>query len=74
MKFPSVEIVNILKKNYPEGARVELVIMNDPNGIEEGTKGTVVGVDDVGTIHVNWDNGRRLGCAFGEDYCKVVSA
>jgi Domain of unknown function (DUF4314) len=26
-----------------------------------GAEGTVVSIDDLGTIHVDWDNGSRLG-------------
>ena len=37
-----------------------------------GTLGTVVGVDSVGTIHVNWDNGCGLGVAYGEDACRRI--
>lgn len=40
---------------------------DDPNPIESGSKGTVICVDDVGTIHVNFDNGRCLGLIPGED-------
>ena len=36
--------------------------MDDPyTKIPEGTKGTVLVVDDTGTIHVKWDNGSSLG-------------
>ena len=38
-----------------------------------GTKGTVVCVDDIGTIHVHWDNGSSLGVAYGEDRCRVIA-
>ncbi len=42
MMFPKKEIVDRVKKDYPEGARVELVSMNDPyTKIPEGTRGTV---------------------------------
>ena len=37
-----------------------------------GEKGTVIGVDAIGTIHVNWDCGSCLGIAYGEDLCKKV--
>ncbi len=54
--------------NYAPGTRVELISMdNDPRPIESGTRGTVRVVDDMGTIHVEWDNGRRLGLVPGED-------
>ena len=29
-------------------------------------------VDDIGTIHVDWDCGSGLGIAYGEDVCKKV--
>ena len=40
--------------------RVELVRMDDPQAPPVGTKGTVLGVDDVGSILVAWDNGSGL--------------
>ena len=39
----------------------------DPHPIEPGTRGTVRHVDDIGTVHVDFDNGRRLGLVPGED-------
>lgn len=71
--FPAREIVNRLKERFPAGTRVELVQMNDPyTRIEPGTRGTVVAVDDIGTIHVNWDNGCRLGAAYRVDTVRKV--
>ena len=65
--------VERLKQEYPKGTRVELIYMNDPyRDIPAGTKGTVTGVDDIGTIHVNWDSGGCLGIAYGEDSCKKL--
>lgn len=61
MSFPSRDEVECLRKLYHEGARVKLLKMNDYKSVEEGTLGTVQMVDDTGTIHVKWDNGRRLG-------------
>ena len=62
-----------LKNSYPKGTRVRLIKMNDPyTKIEPGTLGTVTGVDDIGTIHVNWDSGSSLGVAFGEDECQKI--
>lgn len=55
--------VEMIKKMYPRGARIYLDRMADdePRPIPPGTKGTVSNVDDMGTIHVHWDNGRGLG-------------
>ena len=43
------------------GKRIKCVFMNDEYPVESGTEGTVTSVDDIGTIHVKWDNGRTLG-------------
>jgi len=68
-------IVERLKKEYPKGTRVELVRMEDPyRKLESGEKGTVTGVDDIGTIHVSWDCGSSLGIAYGEDSCRKIQS
>lgn len=61
------ELVANLKKEYPAGTRIKLHYMNDSFAVPCGTKGTVRCVDDMGTIHTDWDNGRRLGVIAGED-------
>ena len=73
MRFPSKELVESLRKRYPVGCRVELVRMDDPQAPPVGTKGTVRGVDDIGSVMVAWDNDCGLSVAYGEDACKVVS-
>ena len=56
------------KELYPKGTRVELIEMNDPYApVPSGTQGTVEFVDDMGTIHMKWDNGRTLGLIPNED-------
>ena len=40
---------------------------DDPRPIEPNTRGTVKAVDDIGTLHCNFDNGRSLGIVPGED-------
>lgn len=74
MRFPSRELVESIRKHYPVGCRVELLCMNDVQAPPIGTRGTVVRVDDIGSIMVRWDNGCGLSVAYGEDSCKVVSA
>ena len=69
----SQETVARLKQQYPAGTRVELVSMQDEyRHLASGEKGTVTGVDDIGTIHVNWDCGSCLGVAYGEDVCRKI--
>lgn len=66
--------VERIKNSYPIGTRIELIsTMDDVQGVEKGTKGTVIGVDDIGIIHMKWDNGRGLGLIPGEDNFKVLS-
>ena len=64
--------VERLREQYPQGTRVELIRMDDPQAPPVGTKGTVIAVDDIGTIHVKWDDGSTLGIAFGADVCRVL--
>ena len=70
MGFPSREIVERLREQYPVGCRVELLSMSDFQAPPVGTKGTVRYVDDIGSIGVAWDNGSGLSVAFGEDSCR----
>ena len=72
MRVISREALQALRERFPKGSRVELVQMDDPQAPPIGTKGTVTGVDDIGTIHVKWDNGSGLGVAYGEDVCRKV--
>lgn len=57
---------------YPEGTRVELLRMDDVQAPPVGTKGTVVGVDDTGSLMVNWDNGSGLNVVWGEDLVRKI--
>jgi hypothetical protein len=54
--------------NAKEGMRVRVLSMvDDPNPVLAGTEGTIVLIDDMGTLHVKWDDGRRLGLIPGID-------
>ncbi len=57
----------LLRQRYPEGTRICLDHMEDLCPVESGTKGTIIGVDDVGSIMVKWDNGRTLNLLPDED-------
>ena len=61
-----------IKLMYPKGTRVKLDRMTDKCSVEPRTEGTVNFVDDLGTIHVDWDNGRGLGLVVGEDQFTVL--
>jgi len=72
MTFPSKEIVEMVRRQYPVGSRVELTKMDDPQAPPIGTRGTVEGVDDAASIIVHWDDGSGLNVVYGEDACRRV--
>ena len=61
-----------LREAYPKGSRVELIQMDDLQAPPIGTLGTVIGVDDIGSIMVRWENGCGLSVAYGEDRVRIV--
>ena len=68
MKFRNLTTVK-------KGDRVQLIYMNDPyTNLGEGATGTVDCIDDIGTIHVSWDSGSRLGLIPGVDRWKVIES
>lgn len=73
MKFPSKEIVERVRKQYPLGCRVELIRMDDVQAPPVGTNGTVIGVDDTGSLLMRWDNGSGLNVVYGEDIVRKVA-
>ena len=72
MNFPDRKIVERLRNQYPKGSREVLDRMEDFQAPPIGTKGTVIGVDDIGSIMVRWDNGSSLSVAYGEDSCHII--
>lgn len=74
MRMISKEALETLRERFPRGTRVELVQMDDPQAPPIGTKGTVLGVDDIGSIMVAWDSGGSLNVVYGEDICRKVES
>ncbi|MCD8500822.1 MAG: DUF4314 domain-containing protein [Bacillaceae bacterium] len=70
--FIRKEILEKLRKEYSPGSRVELIRMEDIQAPPTGTQGTVIGVDDIGSIMVSWDNGSSLSVVYGEDSCRKL--
>ena len=73
MKFPSLRQVEEMSMRYPKGTRIELEKMDDVQAPPIGTKGTVLCVDDTGSIMVAWDNGSHLNVIYGEDQVRKIS-
>lgn len=65
--------VDQIKKTFNPGSKIMLIEMDDKYvKLQRGDKGTIIAVDDVGTIHVRWDNGLTLGLIYGEDKFQVI--
>lgn len=72
MRILNRNIITRLRDQYPAGCRVELVRMDDRQAPPIGTKGTVLWVDDTGSLIMDWDNGSSLNVIYGEDVVRKV--
>lgn len=71
--MPNREMIDRLKQQYPIGTRVELLKMDDKFAPPIGTCGTVTGIDDIGSILVDWDNNSGLNVIYGIDHIRKVA-
>lgn len=62
----------LLRGKFKKGDRVRLLEMIDEQAPKVGTTGTVVGVDDLGSILIKWDNGSSLNVLYRIDKCEVI--
>ncbi len=72
MRLPSREEVDRICREYPSGTRVVLERMDDAQAPPIGTKGTVLDVDDTGSLLMSWDTGSGLNVIFGEDIVRKI--
>ncbi len=71
--LPTRAQVESIRRQYPVGTKVRLIHMTDPyDPVPEGTVGTVTYVDDAGSVHMNWENGRTLAFIPGEDAVEII--
>ena len=66
------EQIERLKERYPAGTVVRLGQMEGEHQMPSGMEGKVIGVDDIGQIHVEWENGSTLALNVEEDDFTVV--
>lgn len=66
------EEVEQIKQQYVAGTKIELIKMYDLQAPPAGTKGFIDFVDDLGTIHMKWENGSTLGLVVGTDEFKII--
>ena len=73
MKELSSQAIQRYKDMYPPGTGIFVDNMpEDPRPIASGTKGKVIAVDDIGTIHCVFENGRQIGLIPGVDTFHTV--
>ena len=75
MKFPNKNYLEQLRKQYPVGTKIRLISMRDEKyPILSGTIGEVTHIDDLGSIHMKWQNGSSLAIIPEVDSFKVLEA
>ena len=75
MKFPNKAYLEQLRKQYPKGTKLQMITMrNEKYPILPGTIGEVTHIDDLGSIHMKWQNGSSLALIPEVDSFKVVAA
>ncbi len=74
-KYYGGKTAEVLRRRYPPGTRIELILMeDDPRPVSAGTRGTVKGVDDMGHILMRWDTGSSLSLIPGSDVFRTLTA
>ena len=72
MKYPNKEQIEMLRKEYPAGTKVELLAMEDVQAPPVGTIGEVIHVDDIGQLVMQWESGSGLNLIPGVDKFRKV--
>ena len=73
MQFPNKAYLEQLRKQYPKGTKIQLISMRDEKyPILPGTIGEVTHIDDMGSIHMKWQNGSSLALIPEVDSFKAV--
>lgn len=71
--IPNQKEVKLLRQKYKPGTRIELIKMYDYiNPVSSGTIGSVDFIDDIGNIHMKWENGSRLSLIVGLDEFRIL--
>ena len=66
--------VEMIKDRFQSGMRILLHEMKGEPQMYDGLEGTINHVDDIGQIHVHWDNGSSLALNYEEDSFEVADA
>ena len=75
MKFPNKAYLEQLRKQYPKRTKLQMITMrNEKYPVPPGTFGEVTHIDDIGNIHVRWQNCSSLAIIPEVDSFRVVRA
>ena len=61
-----------IKELYPTGTKIRLIRMDNPQAPPTGTVGVVTFVNDIGQIHVSWENRSSIALSAILDKFKVI--
>ena len=73
MRFPSEKELALLREKYPIGTMVRLISMNDEQAPPVGIIGEIQFVDDVGSVHIHWQNGSSLAVIPDVDVVEILT-
>lgn len=62
-----------LKEKYPKGTPIHLYSMAGETTVSPGSRGIVGHVDDIGQIHMKWENGSCLALNVEEDRFDIIT-
>lgn len=67
------EEVERIKEQYPKGTPIRLYSMEGEQTVQPGSRGVVDHVDDIGQIHMKWENGSCLALNVEEDRFDIIT-
>lgn len=65
--------IQYIKDMFLPGTKIKLLKMEDIQAVPPNTIGVVQFVDDIGTIHMNWQTGSSLGLIVGKDEFEIIN-
>lgn len=65
--------INAVKRDYTKGTRIKLISMDGEPHMKSELIGIVNHVDDIGQVHMNWDNGSSLALTVYLDKFEILN-
>ncbi len=67
------EEIERIKAEYPKGTPIRLYSMEGEQTVPPGCRGIVDHVDDIGQIHMKWENGSSLALNVEKDHFYIIT-